>query len=166
MPRTEHAAAVSIVDYRPRSTVVAPEHPVPKAKYPVIDIHNHLTITAGNIEQMIREMDELNLRVLVNLSGGSGAAVQRKGSTFIRSSPHKDRFRVFANVNWNGAGTAEWRDREVERAASGDQGRRHRPEGRSRTSGCTHARRTARGSKSTIRTSTRSGRSAPQRGSR
>ena len=31
----------SIVDYRPKSTVVADPHLVPKAKFPVIDIHNH-----------------------------------------------------------------------------------------------------------------------------
>ena len=110
--RAPNTPPPSIVDYRPRSTVVAPEHPVPKAKYPVIDIHNHLTMTAENIEQMVRDMDELNLRVLVNLSGGSGAEF-KQGMDFIRGSPHKDRFRMFANVKWNGAGTAEWRDREV-----------------------------------------------------
>src|SRR5215204_4677478 len=33
----------SIVDYRPKSTVVADAHLVPRAKFPVIDIHNHTT---------------------------------------------------------------------------------------------------------------------------
>src|SRR4029453_6447102 len=31
----------SIVDYRPRSTLVTAQHPVPKAKFPAIDIHGH-----------------------------------------------------------------------------------------------------------------------------
>ena len=31
----------SIVDYRPHSTLVAPAHLVPKAKYPAIDFHGH-----------------------------------------------------------------------------------------------------------------------------
>ena len=31
----------SIVDYRPRSTLVTPTHLVPRAKYPVIDFHGH-----------------------------------------------------------------------------------------------------------------------------
>ena len=35
----------SIVDYRPKSTVVADPHLVPRAKFPVIDIHNHTTVT-------------------------------------------------------------------------------------------------------------------------
>src|SRR5436190_3669322 len=64
--------APSIVDYRPKSTVVAPEHLVPKAKFPVVDIHNHTQITAENIQQMINDMDELNPREMTNLSGGRG----------------------------------------------------------------------------------------------
>ena len=104
--------APSIVDYRPKSTVVAAAHLVPKAKFPVIDIHNHTQISAENIEQMIREMDELNLRVMNNLSGGSGEQL-KQSVDFIRNSPYKDRFRLFANVRWTGAGTPEWRDREV-----------------------------------------------------
>ena len=104
--------APSILDYRPKSTVVAEEHLVPKAKFPVVDVHTHVTETAGNMPQMIKEMDALNLRVLINLSGGSGASLEQKVEA-IRTSPYKDRFRVFANVNWNGAGTPEWRDREV-----------------------------------------------------
>src|SRR5687768_2947176 len=61
----------SIVDYRPKSTVVADPHLVPRAKFPVIDIHNHTTVTPENIEQLIKEMDSLNIRLLNNLSGGN-----------------------------------------------------------------------------------------------
>ena len=92
----------SIVDYRPRSTVVAPEHLVPKAKFPVVDIHNHIDITAGNIEQMVRDMDELNLRVLVNLSGGSGAAVQARDGLH----PQHVRTRTGSGCSRTSTGTA------------------------------------------------------------
>src|SRR6187455_737944 len=61
----------SILDYRPRTTLKVEEHKVPKAKYPVVDSHNHTTVNAGNIEQLIKEMDALNLSVLINLSGGN-----------------------------------------------------------------------------------------------
>jgi hypothetical protein len=37
------APAPSILDYRPRSTVVADPHLVPKAKFPVVDVHTHGT---------------------------------------------------------------------------------------------------------------------------
>jgi len=102
----------SIVDYRPKSTVVAAGHLVPKAKFPVVDIHNHTGVNAENMPQLIKEMDALNLRVMVNLSGGSGDRL-RESVKFIRSSQYKDRFRLFANVSWNGAGTPEWRQKEV-----------------------------------------------------
>ncbi len=102
----------SIVDYRPKSTVVAPEHLVPKAKFPVVDSHSHLRITPENIEQTIKEMDALNLRVLVNLSGGSGDSLKQLVDT-IRTSRYVDRFRVFANVNFNGAGAPGWKEKEI-----------------------------------------------------
>ena len=102
----------TIVDYRPKSTVVAEAHPVPRAKFPVVDIHSHLTVTAANIAQTIAEMDALNIRVLNNLSGGSGAALKEKVET-IRNSAHKDRFRLFANVSWSGAGGPGWAEKEV-----------------------------------------------------
>ena len=104
--------APSIVDYRPRATLKVSEHPVPRAKFPVIDSHNHTNITAANIDQMVKEMDALNLRVLVNLSGGNADAVRQK-MEFLRSTPHADRFRVFANVNWNNADAPGWADRAV-----------------------------------------------------
>ncbi len=103
----------SIVDYRPRSTLVTEEHLVPRAKYPVIDSHNHTTITAQNVDQMIADMDALNLRVLVNLSGGSDPAQVKEKIDFIASTPHKDRFRVFANVDGDGAGGPGWTEKAV-----------------------------------------------------
>ncbi len=105
--------APSIVDYRPRTTLVTEQHLVPKAKYPVIDIHNHTTITQANVEEMIKDMDALNLRVLTNLSGGSDPEQVKQKVDFIRASKYADRFRVFANVNWNGAGGAGWGEKAV-----------------------------------------------------
>ncbi len=102
----------TIVDYRPKSTVVAPEHEVPRAKFPVIDSHSHLRITPENIEQTIQEMNALNLRVLVNLTAGSGDRLRQAVQT-IRTSKYADRFRVFGNVNWDGAGGPGWQEREV-----------------------------------------------------
>jgi predicted TIM-barrel fold metal-dependent hydrolase len=103
----------SILDYRPRSTLVVDENPVPKAKYPVIDSHNHTTINAGNIDEMIRQMDQLNLQVLVNLSGGADPVEVKEKVDFIRNSKYPDRFRVFANVDWNNADAPGWAQRAV-----------------------------------------------------
>ena len=105
-------APPSIVDYRPKSTVVAEEHMVPKARFPVVDIHNHTRVTAENMPQLTKEMDSLNLRVLVNLTAGSGDRL-REATETIRKSQYPDRFRVFANVNWTGAGGPGWTEKEV-----------------------------------------------------
>src|SRR5205814_809547 len=64
----------SIVDYKPRSTLVTPQHPVPRARFPVVDIHSHqpTPMPADAFEKVVAAMDELNLKVLVNLSGSTG----------------------------------------------------------------------------------------------
>lgn len=103
----------SILDYRPRSTLVAGEHLVPKAKFPVVDIHSHTGPTPQNIEKLIGEMNALNLRVLVNLSGGADPAAVKQKVDFIRSSKHPDRFRVFANVDWSNADVPGWAAKAV-----------------------------------------------------
>ena len=108
----------SIVDYRPKSTVVADAHLVPKAKFPVVDVHNHTTVTAENIGQLVKEMDSLNIRVLNNLSGGNGDRLKRSMET-IRNSPHADRFRLFVNVDWEGAGGPGWKERAVAQVEEG-----------------------------------------------
>ncbi len=103
----------SILDYKPRSTLVTPQHLVPKAKFPVIDIHNHTTVTAANIDRLISEMDALNVRLLNNLSGGSNPDSIKQKVDFIRGSKYPDRFRVFANVAWDGAGAPGWAEHAV-----------------------------------------------------
>jgi predicted TIM-barrel fold metal-dependent hydrolase len=103
----------SILDYRPRSTVVAPVHLVPKAKFPIVDVHTHGSASFVNNAERLREMDALNLRVLVDLSGGADPAVIKRKVDAINASPYKDRFRVFANVEWSGAGGSGWRERTL-----------------------------------------------------
>jgi predicted TIM-barrel fold metal-dependent hydrolase len=103
----------SIVDYRPRSTVVAEGHLVPRAKFPVIDIHSHTGPTPETIDRLIGEMDALNVGVLTNLSGGSDPGAIKQKVDFIRSSKYPDRFRVFANVDWNNADAPGWAGRAV-----------------------------------------------------
>ena len=104
--------APSILDYKPRSTLVTKETLVPKAKYPVVDIHSHTGPNDDNIERLIREMDAMGLRTLVNLSGGNAAAVKQKVD-YIRASKYPDRFAVFANVDFDGAGGAGWAEKVV-----------------------------------------------------
>src|SRR5690349_1727398 len=56
--------------YDPVSTLVVPEHHVTHAKFPFIDVHNHQWNVPGeNMPALYKEMDNLNMKVMVNLSG-------------------------------------------------------------------------------------------------
>lgn len=103
----------SILDYRPRSTVVATPTLVPRAKFPVVDVHTHGTSSYVNNPDKIKEMDALNLRVLIDLSGGTDPARIKEKVDAINASPYKDRFRVFANVDWEGAGGPGWEQKAL-----------------------------------------------------
>jgi predicted TIM-barrel fold metal-dependent hydrolase len=95
----------SITDYKPKSTLVVAAHPRPKAKFAVIDIHSHhfQIPTPEQFDKIVAAMDANNLRVLVNLSGGSGERL-RNYLTALRASPHHDRMVLFANVDFSNVG--------------------------------------------------------------
>jgi uncharacterized protein len=103
----------SILDYRPRSTLVTTETKVPRAKYPVIDIHGHPpgVTSADGVAQLVAEMDKLNLRVMTVASNVSGARLTQVLGV-INSSPHKDRFRVFTGVDFRDVGPG-WAQKAV-----------------------------------------------------
>jgi predicted TIM-barrel fold metal-dependent hydrolase len=108
--RTPEFPPPTIIDYKPRNTLVVPQHNVPRAKFPVIDIHSHQMnpISAQQFAEVVKGMEANNLQMLVNLSGGSGERLTQ-GLAAIRSSPYKDRMVLFANVpDWNRAGTPGW----------------------------------------------------------
>lgn len=89
-------------EYEPRSTLVVPEHPVERARYPVIDVHSHQRgdMSRERLDQVVADMDALNLQVLVNLSGGTG---ERLRSTLENmEGRYPDRFVTFANVDFSG----------------------------------------------------------------
>lgn len=101
----------SILDYRPRSTLVTAGHKVPKSKFPSIDVHGHpgSLSTAESIDRMVAVMDSLNLRVMLVAENVSGA---RLTSTLaaLNASPHKDRFRVLAGIDFRNVGPG-WGER-------------------------------------------------------
>jgi predicted TIM-barrel fold metal-dependent hydrolase len=103
----------SILDYRPRSTLVTTETPVPRAKFPVIDIHGHPPgiNSAEGLARMVQEMDKLNLRVMTSASNTSGERLTQLLGV-INASPHKDRFRVFTGVDFRDVGPG-WAEKAV-----------------------------------------------------
>ncbi len=91
----------SIVDYRPQSTLVTAEHRVRSARFPVVDVHGHANALSepGTIERMVQEMDVLNIQVYVAADNLRGERLARTLDA-IGASPHRDRFRVLAGINF------------------------------------------------------------------
>ena len=113
--RTPEFPPPSIRDYKPRSTLVVPVHTVPRARYPVIDVHSHqpTPMTRAQLDTVAGSMGPMNVRVLVNTgdpgSGGppitdeckrtvaSGELLARSVAA-IRDTPHADRILMFASL--------------------------------------------------------------------
>jgi predicted TIM-barrel fold metal-dependent hydrolase len=95
----------NIREYRPRSTLVVPEHPVPRAKFPVVDIHGHPpALTSPDVvNRVVDAMNPVNLGVMVNASGASGDPL-RRALDAIRASRYPDRMVMFTNINFQGVG--------------------------------------------------------------
>ena len=94
------AQTMTIEEYEPKSTLVVPQHPVKRAKYPFIDVHNHQSrcLKPECLDKLVADMDALNLRVMVNLSGGYGDNLKR--AVEAQKGRFKDRFVVFANIDF------------------------------------------------------------------
>ncbi len=82
--QADSAGRLALSDFLPKSMLVVPEHKVTRAKYPLIDVHTHvggaLRRTGGSalqLSQIVSWMDELNIRMMVNLTGGFGEALTR-----------------------------------------------------------------------------------------
>src|SRR5689334_10610289 len=89
----------TIDQYTPKSTLVVPEHKIERAKFPFIDVHSHhWNPTPEHVDQLVKEMDTINLRVLVNLSGGTGEELRKTVQTMKGRYP--DRFVIFANPSY------------------------------------------------------------------
>src|SRR5438477_3932033 len=97
-------------NYNPPSTLVVPQHKLSKAKFPFIDVHNHQEeMPSMDLGILITEMDKMNMRVMVNLSGSNGEELKRSVKNVRDHFPN--RFIVFANIDWNGVGNEGWGER-------------------------------------------------------
>jgi uncharacterized protein len=108
----------SILDYRPRSTLGAPEHPVTRARFPVIDFHGHprgdLIGSLEGLAELESALGEINVRVIVAGNSISGEALERHVA-LVRSSPTmRDRVRFMTGIDFSDVGPG-WAERAVAR---------------------------------------------------
>jgi len=104
----------TIDEYQPKSTLVTPEHHIERAKYPFVDIHSHhWSPTSEHVDQVVKEMNTINLRVMVNLSGGTGEELKK--TLAVMKGRYPDRFVVFANLSYDDLNTAGYGKRAAAR---------------------------------------------------
>jgi predicted TIM-barrel fold metal-dependent hydrolase len=92
-------------DFEPHPMVHLPVHEVPRAKFPVIDIHNHVNdaqgLTGGNLPpaEVVANMDRANVKTIVILTGLWGEKLQAVLDTMVK--PYPGRFVVFTQMDWS-----------------------------------------------------------------
>ena len=97
-------------DFQPKSMLHTKVTRVPKARYALIDFHTHITYgddlggtetlkIGGQPGQILPYMDQRNIRMMVNLTGGYGRGLEQ--ALDLLSRPHPDRFVVFTQPCWS-----------------------------------------------------------------
>ncbi|MBV6645380.1 MAG: amidohydrolase [Cyclobacteriaceae bacterium] len=104
-------------EYDPISTLVVPEHEVKRAKFPFIDVHSHQwNLTKDRIAKIVGEMDDLNMQVMVNLSGRGydraagdiGSQEYLNGMIARTKGEAPGRVIIFTNVSFKKVGDPDW----------------------------------------------------------
>src|ERR1700676_1909953 len=81
-PNASKKMTLLLKDFDPKPMLHAVTHTVPRAKFPVVDVHNHVN-DAGGIhgdeiapEEVVRRMDQANVEKIVILNGMWGEKLQ------------------------------------------------------------------------------------------
>jgi uncharacterized protein len=95
----------SIRDYKPRSTLVVPQHLVPRAKFPVVDIHGHPPRINGPdaVNTVGDTMSPLNIQVMVNANANASADIT-PALAAIAASRYKNRMVMFTSLDLRNVG--------------------------------------------------------------
>lgn len=94
---------LTLREYRPKSMLQVPEHPIEKPRFPVIDIHNHSEWRGrwlvADVPALVDAMDEAGVAARVDLDGGNGERLRKHMDTFRSRWP--ERFAIFASCEWD-----------------------------------------------------------------
>jgi len=91
-------------DFKPDSMLHVPRHKVDRAKFYVIDVHNHVNDAQGiddpiPPQRAIEIMDKTNVKTVVILTGMWGDKLQHVIDTMVK--PYPGRFLVFEQIDWS-----------------------------------------------------------------
>jgi predicted TIM-barrel fold metal-dependent hydrolase len=112
-----------LTEFQPKSMLHVDETHVPRARFPVIDFHTHVSLRPNSKRagvppaELVKVMDGVNLHTMVNLTGGSGDDLANTIKNFDRAFPR--RFVTMTEPTWTRAsesGYAGWQAEEIARA--------------------------------------------------
>jgi predicted TIM-barrel fold metal-dependent hydrolase len=98
-------------DFHPRSMLATGQHDILKAKFPVIDYHNHLD--AQEPREVLRIMDECGVERVVNITMHTGDMALQMIRKFHSVSP--ERFATYGWMDWSDVQSSGFFRRSVER---------------------------------------------------
>jgi uncharacterized protein len=103
-PDAEQNKTLLLKDFHPRSMLHVPVHNVDRARFYVIDVHNHTNDAAGIDEHMppervIEVMNRTNVKTVVILTGMRGEKLQQVIDEMVK--PYPGRFIVFEQLDWS-----------------------------------------------------------------
>ncbi len=105
-------ADLTYEDFEPESTLVVPENPLTRSKFPFVDVHAHQfrigSSSEGEVRDLVDQMDDMNMAVMVNLSGGSGAGFE---SAHRATEKVSNRIVHFSNVDFSDVDSPGWGER-------------------------------------------------------
>jgi predicted TIM-barrel fold metal-dependent hydrolase len=105
---------LALADYEPKSMLQVRETRVPRARFPVVDIHTHISVSAksekgvelapertylGKPGELLSVMDRTNVRAMVNLTGGFDAGLVEAIGKYDQA--FKGRFYTFAEPSYS-----------------------------------------------------------------
>lgn len=112
----QNSTKMDFETYNPPSTLVVPEHKLTKSKFPFIDVHNHqFRMATMDLATLIKDMDKMNMKVMVNLSGQSGESITKSAANIKEHFPN--RFIVFANIEFKNIGEEGWSEKAANQLA-------------------------------------------------
>ena len=103
-PNSDEKKTLLLKDFQPVSMLHAGHHDVQKARFYVIDVHNHVNDAARIDDHMLPErvievMNNTNVRTIVILTGLWGEKLQAVMDEMVK--PYPGRFMVFTQIDWS-----------------------------------------------------------------
>ncbi|MEJ7737774.1 MAG: amidohydrolase family protein [Chitinophagaceae bacterium] len=109
--RAQSSDKMDFEKYNPINTLVVPEHKPTKSKFPFVDVHNHQRMATQDLSTLVKDMDKMNMAVMVNLSGQGGDQLNQSIKNIKTHYPK--RFILFANIDFSRIGEDGWIEKTV-----------------------------------------------------